>query len=152
MAIGSAYLHSGLDPATVKERTTLMLRRLRARRIDFDAVVYSGQSGALFGPILAYKTGTYPLFVRKPGELKGTHSNIVVEGEVHNINRYIIVDDFMDSGATVKRIEKMMRSHRPRAELAGIVLWRRFNEERDIGFQRSLLPARLQHVPLIGGM
>jgi hypothetical protein len=75
-----------------------VIRNLRP--IDFDVVVFRGFSGAVVGPVVALKMGKNWAFVRKHDD--NSHSSSRIEGSI--IGRYVIVDDFIDSGATIRKI------------------------------------------------
>lgn len=101
MDIDSAYL---TDVFNRPERLQLMRNaRKILRRVDFDTIVVRGVSGIVFGSILAHKMRKGLTVIRKPGE--GTHSHLIVEGSIPGPNdRWIILDDFVCTGATLIRI------------------------------------------------
>lgn len=70
-------------------------------KYDFDAIAFQGLSGALIAPIIAMQMDKTLIAVRKPNE--ECHSLYRVEGDVA-ARRYIIVDDFISSGNTVRAI------------------------------------------------
>lgn len=67
--------------------------------VTFDTIVFRGFSGAVVGSVVAYRLGRDWALVRKEGE--STHSDRKIEGTVGA--RYVIVDDFISSGDTVKK-------------------------------------------------
>ncbi len=84
----------------------------------FDAVAYSGHSGALVAPLIAGLMSKDLILVRKSDD--DSHSDNSVEASRRGVKSYIIVDDFMSSGRTVERIAKSVRYYLPRAKLVGI--------------------------------
>jgi len=75
------------------------------RAYDFDAIAFRGLSGALIAPIIAMQMGKSLLAVRKDEK---THSIHKVEGDI-SARRYIIVDDFIATGSTVRAILKHVK-------------------------------------------
>ena len=64
----------------------------------FDAIAFTGMSGAVVAPILAYHLDKHLLAIRK----EPCHSNSIVEhGSCPPDSRILIVDDFISSGKTV---------------------------------------------------
>jgi len=80
-------------------------------KFEFDTIVCCGISGIVFGLPLARKMGRKIVIVRKDGD--GTHSTNRVESDcfANEVGNYIIVDDLIDSGATLERILKEMKEH-----------------------------------------
>lgn len=78
-------------------------------KFDFDTIVCSGVSGIVFALPLAKKMGRKIAIVRKDGD--GTHSTYKVESDcfADEVGKYLIVDDLVDSGATLDRIIKAMK-------------------------------------------
>lgn len=64
--------------------------------VDFDTIVCTGLSGTLFGLTLAHRMNKMLLIVRKRGA--HTHSAYPVEGQLGQ--RWLFVDDLVDSGVT----------------------------------------------------
>jgi hypothetical protein len=96
--------------------------------IGFDTIVVRGMSGALMGGAVRAITG-YPLTIlRKRAER--SHSWMDAEGtiELFKINKYIFLDDLVDSGKTLKIVHKEMNrlakeSRNTPIEMVGIVLY-----------------------------
>jgi orotate phosphoribosyltransferase-like protein len=76
---------------------------LRPHRKNFDSIAFRGVSGALVAPILAHKLKKHLISVRKNTHDSHVMSNYKVEGNVAS-QSYIIVDDFICSGNTIKTI------------------------------------------------
>jgi orotate phosphoribosyltransferase len=75
---------------------------------DYDCIAFRGVSGAVVAPVVAYQLGKGLIPVRK-GE--NAHSTNSIEVGNHDYKRYLIVDDFIDSGDTVVAIEKACRGY-----------------------------------------
>ena len=95
------------EPAKLRERmkdAIPVFKRLRYR-LKFDAVAFTGSSGCCIAFVLAYETKIPLLYVRKPGEK--SHGG-TLETNVRNtaIKKYLIVDDFIDTGDTIRKMVK----------------------------------------------
>jgi len=75
------------------------------KELKFDAIAFTGSSGAAIAFYLAIEHEIPLIYVRK--EAEESHGNII-EGTTMagTIKKYLIVDDFVCSGATVCRIIK----------------------------------------------
>ncbi len=103
--------------------------------IVFDTLVFRGFSGALVGPTVALQLNKAWALVRKPGDT--AHSNRRVEGFAQG--KYVIIDDFIDTGETIRSIlEAVAESYttpdifngmspealeQPKPECVGVVLY-----------------------------
>lgn len=70
--------------------------------IDFDTMVGQGLSGALVIPILAQALNKHFAIIRKENDSE--HTRAVFEGEIGD--KWIFVDDFIESGATLRRVKE----------------------------------------------
>jgi adenine/guanine phosphoribosyltransferase-like PRPP-binding protein len=68
--------------------------------IDFETLVFRGFSGAVVGPAVALQLKKTWVLVRKPGD--SAHSCRRMEGGV--TGRYVVLDDFIDTGSTIRAI------------------------------------------------
>jgi len=92
------------------ESTEVLLRN--AKRIlvdvDFDTIVCTGASGMVFAPLLAHRMKKNLLIVRKDDDVNnhsGARNRFVgTMGE-----RWLFVDDFIDTGATLDRVMGQIR-------------------------------------------
>lgn len=116
--VRSDYLHDALDPSKLADIVHEATKFLSRRRDRFDGIVVRGVSGMLVGTIVAYKMKVPLLIVRKKD---GSHSKMSIEGS-DRISRYVIIDDFIDSGATMRKIIKEVGRFN-KAALSGIVLY-----------------------------
>lgn len=78
---------------------------LRLSGLDFDTIVACGLSGALVAPAVAARLDKQLVFVRK-GESSHGHQ-VEIEG-VGDVGNYVIVDDLVEYGKTVKRIRQAL--------------------------------------------
>ena len=88
------------------------------KKLQFDAIAFSGASGTLLAPPIALRMNKTLLLVRKT--ITDSHSSHYVEGDI-GARRYIIVDDFMSMGITARRILKHIKNNAPRAKCIGIL-------------------------------
>ncbi len=91
-----------------KEFLTLVpkvVKKLRAikRKHPFDAIAFTGSSGAALAYPLSYLMKMPLIHVRKDDD--SHYSSGLIEGTISS-KRYVIVDDFIESGNTIKRIIK----------------------------------------------
>lgn len=121
VAIRSAsWLHPILKPGGLVEEVYQAYNILH--RVDFDAIAFTGLSGAVLASAVAMKMNKLMYCVRKPGENR--HSEYEVEGPIGTLN-YIIIDDLIQSGGTIRRIVNQVSRHSDnQANLVGIWLYR----------------------------
>lgn len=115
----SSYLEDALDPKIRKKHINRLYKQLKPVRRQFDAIACRGLSGLLVAPVLADMLGK-PLIVLRSYE--SSHSNDMVETLVYTKTsspRYVIVDDFVASGRTVRKIRKAVAGR-----LVGLFMYR----------------------------
>ena len=93
--------HGGLKQ--VVDRLVQILRRKNAP--EFDAIACCGCSGFLVAPAVALRLKKNLIIIRK--SIANCHSRLLVEGPL-NTKKYIIIDDLIDKGNTIKKILKAM--------------------------------------------
>lgn len=101
-------------PMRIPGALRVAVRRVKqALRRDFPpgvVLAVRGLSGTTVGAVLAYHG--YPVvYVRKPGTNPASHGHVLAEGPRTALTarvRYVIVDDFSSTGATMRAIEKAM--------------------------------------------
>ncbi len=98
------HLQVLINPAKLAKR----VRQCRAalKKYDYDTIAVRGVSGLLIGPALAIACRKQLIVVRK-GEQ--THSMQTCEGNA-GTERYVIVDDFIDTGHTVNIIQQEIKN------------------------------------------
>lgn len=95
------------------KRTAIRSAKLILKPVDFDTIVMTGLSGYLFGSVLAYSMRKQIAAIRTH---EPKHSTQWFEG--HIPYRYIIVDDFVSSGSTIRHILFQMEKYK--STLVGI--------------------------------
>ena len=106
-----SYGWAGQNPT--KLRNTLIrandaFETLR-KTVKFDAIAFCGSSGAAFAFPLAVSHKIPLIYVRKTGEQ--SHGNPVECNGEGRIKKYLIVDDFIASGATVEWIAAQVKKY-----------------------------------------
>jgi len=119
----------------------------------FDSIVVTGHSGVSFGGALAYAMDKKLVIVRKDIELNRdvSHAERKVETDsspYYQYHKYIIVDDFVDGGYTLRRIlEAISESNIRHAKCIGFwgytSLWRSRSKYWDEQQRRSELMKEL---------
>ncbi len=71
------------------------------QKVKFDAIAFRGMSGAAIAYPVSAIAGYHLIGVRKR---RKSHGASVEGSENRNIRRYIIIDDFVGDGATVRAI------------------------------------------------
>jgi len=81
-----------------------------ARQFEVKGIALSGSSGVWLGGLLSYKLNIPVFLVRKPGE--GSHGPLV-EGidKTMKTNKLVLIDDFIASGSTVKRVDDALKEY-----------------------------------------
>ncbi len=105
---GSRHMRRFLEPKQLKAYVTAASKVLERYADKYDTLAFAGLSGAIIAPTLALKLGKELVAVRKASDKR--HSYHAVEG-YDDVNNYIIVDDFIDTGATVRRIQEQIYHH-----------------------------------------
>ena len=136
------YLAVMLHPVS---RKRVMARAVKAAKTlpEFDTVVFTGNSGALFGPELAGRLGKQMLLVNKPGVSR--HCSMAVEGAV-NIGRWVFADDLISSGDTFFTVRRAVAEWRSGAVFVGAVLYSGYTDGQANPVGRNLV----DHVGRIG--
>jgi len=108
------------------------IKKLRAikRRHPFDAIAFTGSSGAALAYPLSYLMKLPLIHVRKgPSHYSGGK----VEGTISS-KRYVIVDDFIETGASIRRVLKAIDSELDAAKPVAILL---YSSTRMLGFDHK---------------
>jgi hypoxanthine phosphoribosyltransferase len=110
VAYHSMYLNE-LDPCHGQEAVAASIKALS--KISFDAIAFTGMSGALVAPSVAYALNKPLIMVRKPND--GSHAvkqyNVLVEGALE-VSSYVIIDDFYCTGKTLHYIVQSIKEQR----------------------------------------
>ena len=114
------HLRPLLDPKERRYTIDKCIVDLKPHIDKFDAIVMSGYSMALIAPCIADALHKPLILVRK--EEEDCASSYRVEGTV--CKRYIIIDDLVCSGETLKRIQRKIGDHfYSGAKLVGLYLY-----------------------------
>jgi adenine/guanine phosphoribosyltransferase-like PRPP-binding protein len=114
----ASYLDTFLHPQEGAKYIDKAIKILSKYDDQYDSIAFMGMSGALFGPELSRRLNKHLIMVRK--STNDTHSSSLVEGYYKGKN-YIIVDDFIASGKTVRNIRKRIKKFNPKAKCVGIL-------------------------------
>jgi adenine/guanine phosphoribosyltransferase-like PRPP-binding protein len=88
------------------------------KKYTFDAFAFRGMSGALLAAPFALAFDKGLILVRKEND--NSHSRMLVEG-MHTAKQYVIIDDFIASGATIRAILKDVEVFAPEAVCIGVL-------------------------------
>lgn len=84
-------------------------------------IAVRGVSGVSIGAAVSYYTGIPLVVVRKDSEQ--THSNGTVQGLYELCGDYVIVDDLIDSGTTVRAIARELRADSDANKPLAVILY-----------------------------
>ena len=96
------YLRNPLELDRQAKTVGEVCKYLRLLQQDYEAIAFRGMSGALIAPTVALRLKKTLIMVRKPETV--THSRMRVEGD-SGAKRYIIIDDLISTGDTVRQIQ-----------------------------------------------
>jgi len=120
--------------------TDLLIERAtrKLQDVPFDTLVGTGVSGTIFVPILARALDKHWMIVRKEWS---EHAKSMLEGELGC--RWLFCDDFIDTGATLKRVRQTIKDYNPcwHTVFGGSYLYR----------DNSFKPARKPHTQVEQG-
>lgn len=99
-----------------KDRNRIVMRAVQdLRKYDFDSIACCGTSGLLVVPQICEILNKHIVVIRKPSDKR--YSNFDIEGVVPY--RFVIVDDLVCSGRTVKLIKNILYNESPRSICVG---------------------------------
>lgn len=104
----------------------LLVALIEESGTDFETVVFRGTSGALIAPCVADRMRKHLTVIRKHQE--HAHTSRTTEGWIRETTRYIIVDDFISEGETVRTIVEAMSQHQ--GQLVAVYLYGGYNGAR----------------------
>lgn len=96
-----------------------LIDNIHNSKIEFDSIVFRGMSGALLVPEISSLINKPMILVRKDDD---SHSSHKVEGYAYPKN-FIIIDDLIYSGATVRHVIDEMEERFPSPKCVGIFLY-----------------------------
>lgn len=133
MKCHSSYLHSALDRNKIDLTVNTLIHLIQENKFDFDAIAFTGMSGALIAPLVAQRLQKGLLMVRKTGD--GSHSGYIVEGGL-DCTKFIIIDDLIMSGNTIRNLLEKVKTVCPNATCSGIILYH--EEANDYDFENRI--------------
>jgi adenine/guanine phosphoribosyltransferase-like PRPP-binding protein len=116
--LGSEYTVNFINPRRLKKYIALAVKYLKQYHDQYDTLAFAGISGAVIGPVVAMKLKKECILVRKDSDKR--HSSYEVSG-YDDCDKYIIIDDFVCSGATAKMIQRKIHDALPGAKCLGIL-------------------------------
>lgn len=126
--IHSSYLFNVLDRDKRRKSIREICKIIKKEQLEFDTIAFSGMSGSLIAPIIADKLKKQMILVRKGKD--DTHSHCSCEG-FKDVKRYIIVDDGISTGATLKRIKDRISQFNLDAVPVGIFMYNGYFESQN---------------------
>lgn len=118
----AGYFSCVLDPDHRKIMIDEAVEQLED--LEFDAIAFTGGSGAAFAPILAYELDKKLVIVRKDGQSSHHGTNVSAS---RGVNTCIIVDDFVSSGNTIRFVQSKVE---PTIKVVGIYLYKDSDPKR----------------------
>lgn len=115
------YMGIATPPWMIGHVVDWVVDALLERTPTAQAIAFRGISGALVAPIVAYRLGLNVIPIRKGEHSHGgaTHHKRALEATL--VQRYVIVDDFIESGTTVREIVRDRRVEG--CECLGVLLY-----------------------------
>lgn len=107
------------SPPDLKETVERAVATLAPHAASFDCIAVRGVSGMIVGAPVALALGKPLVVVRKPHETSHGQS---LANRRHAGGRFLVLDDFMFTGATVQAIRDSMEGNAG-AEFAGIYMY-----------------------------
>lgn len=108
---------------------------------NFDAIVVTGISGTGMAFPVSYITGIPVVVVRKT--TRNTHGKLI-EGPNISVKKYIILDDFVVTGDSVKRVKKQMdklaKQSKETCECVGVVTYtakKKMTKAIDVSYKKE---------------
>jgi adenine/guanine phosphoribosyltransferase-like PRPP-binding protein len=127
--ISTKYLNSVFWPdvyAKVIDESLRIAQDLKAR-YQFDTIAFCGTSGAAIAFPLSYGMNLPMLCVRKQSIPSHQTPGDIVEGNV-GTDKYLLVDDFISSGDTVKFIISSIKNSRPNAKCVAMLMYGAYSD------------------------
>ena len=122
--IGNSYHDTLYDPERLMiavEKTIAKARKIYTRT-PFDTIAFRGSSGAAMAFPLSLTLQIPCIYVRKPNEQ--SHGNRI-EGPWKVVHTYLIIDDFISEGKTIKAIVDAL----PELSCIGALMYARTTED-----------------------
>lgn len=109
--MGSLYCQEYMDRPSSDQHIDRACNILKSK-FQLDAIAVSGMSGVVIGSVVAHKLGINLIVIRKRNERCHSVNKVEYVGRVKYYEcRYVILDDFMSSGETVKYMCEILQDH-----------------------------------------
>jgi len=106
--MSTSYIRPAISLKLRSKTVNCLIKLIKESGVEFDAIVLRGMSGAIIVPAVADRLKKPFIVCRKDDK---HHSSLQVEYQFDGtIARYIIIDDLISSGGTIKTIVEMMRN------------------------------------------
>ena len=112
------YLRHYLNHVEAKKMYKRAKLALKKYKGQYDSIAFTGMSGAMIAVPIAQSLRKPLIMVRKT--TKDCHSRHMVEGNI-SCKNYIIIDDLIASGDTVKGVQKKIFEWAPKAHCIGVL-------------------------------
>lgn len=127
VSVGNAYKHDIFEPDRLVKRAREIAEYLAEWQIDtgerIEALAVRGSSGLGMGTPVSMLTGIPLIYVRKDGERNATHGTPIEGSAKRMLSTYMVFDDTIASGNTVKRIVEDIHERFPTLIPQGIFLF-----------------------------
>jgi adenine/guanine phosphoribosyltransferase-like PRPP-binding protein len=132
MAIQSTYLQKVYQVnrfVKIIDKAADLAKRIK-RIHKYDTIAFSGSSGAALAYVLSAQMKMPLIHIRKDD---GYHpiSDSKFEGNAC-VKKYVIVDDFIESGSTISYIRSTIKKVAPKAKCAAIMLYAQASPISDV--------------------
>jgi len=140
--IHSSYLAPLFTPKSLRHILDDAQNILSA--VNFDSIAVRGSSGLLVGGALADRMNKGLFLIRK--EPEHSHSGFIIEGD-SDYRKYIILDDLVCTGMTVRVIRTAMETFMPLTELVGAYIYLdRLDSRLPKGYSPRLPNSKLSYI------
>lgn len=126
----SSYGWGGRSVKELKKDFGIVSRDLKSLRktLEFDCLAFCGSSGAICAFPMMLSMNIPVIYVRKLKEQShGDRIEMPSKIGIAKIRKYLIVDDFMSTGNTIKHIYNSILKHYPRSDITlecvGMYAW-----------------------------
>jgi adenine/guanine phosphoribosyltransferase-like PRPP-binding protein len=130
----TSYLQHVFDQGIFQRAVDKTLTAAEAirKRTGFDTIAFSGMSGAAMAFLLSHWMGVPTLCVRKKGDSSHYVSSTrrYLEGNAVDVRKYLIVDDFISSGATVQYMIDTIGDTNAQAECVGMLMYASYSDRQ----------------------
>lgn len=104
---------------------------LEQNGIEFDTFAFTGLSGALIAPTVAFLMDKELLLIRKNEGKDNSNSTRYVEGNMGAEN-IVVVDDLICTGKTMGNLLRGINRFIPTAKVVGLLLYADIGDEREL--------------------